>query len=306
MNVREWSLIAFTILAQMSVGAFVVLGIVHAFASRKAGMEEADRLSDRALLAIVPILISGLLASLFHLGQPLSAYRAIGNLSSSWLSREILSGVLFAAACGTFALMQWRKIGSFAVRQLVAWVTALFGLALVYSMAHVYMLETQPAWNTLATPISFFVSTFLLGGLAIGAAFVINYAWLKQADPSCAEVQCELLRGSLRGIALAAVLLLGIEFITTPLMIAYLASGDAAARTSAGLLGSQFALLQGLRLGLVFLGAGVLGLFLYQNAATPGRERVMGNLAIGAFVLVLAAQVLGRFLFYASHVRTGI
>ncbi|MBE0409586.1 MAG: dimethyl sulfoxide reductase anchor subunit [Anaerolineales bacterium] len=306
MDIREWSLIIFTILAQMSVGAFVALVIVHFFVTRKAGVTEADRMSDRALLAIGPVLILGLLASLFHLGTPLQAYLAVSNLGTSWLSREILFGVLFALGGFIFAIMQWRKFGSLIIRRIMALITAVLGLALVYSMSQVYMLETQPAWNTLATPISFFVSTFLLGGLAIGAAFVINYSWVKKTDPSCAEVQCELLRGSLRGIALGAVLLLGIEFITTPLLLAYLAGGDAASRESASLLGSQFALLQAFRLALVFLGAGVLGFFLYANASSTGRERVMGNLAIGAFVLVLAAQLIGRYVFYAAHVRIGI
>ena len=54
MNVREWALITFSILAQLSVGSFLVLGVVHFFAARKSGEEEADRLSDRALLAIDP------------------------------------------------------------------------------------------------------------------------------------------------------------------------------------------------------------------------------------------------------------
>jgi anaerobic dimethyl sulfoxide reductase subunit C len=306
MDLHDLSLIIFTILAQMSVGAFIVLGIVHFYASRKAGTAEAERMSDRALLAIGPVLVLGLLASLFHLGNPFVAYRAITNLGTSWLSREILFGVLFAASGFLFALLQWRKIGSPGLRNIIAWVTAVFGVVLVYSMARVYMLETQPAWNTSATIISFFATTFLLGGLAIGAAFVVNYALVKQADPSCAEVQCNLLRGSLKGIAVAAVLLLGIEVITTPLLIAYLAGGGAAAQASASLFGTEFALLQGLRLGLVFLGAGVLAFFLFQSAGSPGRERVAGNLAISAFALVLAAEVIGRFLFYATHVRIGI
>ncbi|MBI5080421.1 MAG: dimethyl sulfoxide reductase anchor subunit, partial [Chloroflexi bacterium] len=125
MNIREWALIAFTILAQMSVGSFIVLGIVHFFATRKAGLEEADRLSDRALLAIGPTLLLGMVASLLHLGNPLTAYLAISNLGSSWLSWEVLSGVLFAAVGGVFAFMQWRKITSFTVRNIVALVAAL-------------------------------------------------------------------------------------------------------------------------------------------------------------------------------------
>ena len=104
MAVRDWALIAFTILAQMSIGAFLVLGVVHFFAMRKAGMEEADRLSDRALLAIGPLMVLSLLASLFHLGNPLNAYRAVTNLGSSWLSREVFFSVLFTIAGGVFAL----------------------------------------------------------------------------------------------------------------------------------------------------------------------------------------------------------
>ena len=46
MTGKEWALITFTILAQMSVGAFVVLGIVHFFAARKAGEDQADRLAS--------------------------------------------------------------------------------------------------------------------------------------------------------------------------------------------------------------------------------------------------------------------
>jgi anaerobic dimethyl sulfoxide reductase subunit C (anchor subunit) len=57
MTLRDWALITFTILVQMSVGSFLVLGVVHFYATRKAGMEEADRMSDRALLAIVPVLV---------------------------------------------------------------------------------------------------------------------------------------------------------------------------------------------------------------------------------------------------------
>ena len=180
MELREWALIVFTILAQMSVGAFWVLGIVHYYATRKAGVEEADRMSDRALLAIIPVLVLGMLASLLHLGNPFSAYKAVTNLGTSWLSREILFGVLFLVFGALYAFLQWRKIGSVAVRNVIAWVAALLGIGLVYSMASVYMLYSQPAWNTLATPISFFVTALLLGALAMGAAFVWNYARYKR------------------------------------------------------------------------------------------------------------------------------
>ena len=61
-----------------------------------------------------------------------------------------------------------------------------------------------------------------------------------------------------------------------------------------------------LRLALVFAGAGILGVFVYQNASSAGRERVMGNLTYAAFVLVLIGELLGRFLFYATYIRVGV
>jgi anaerobic dimethyl sulfoxide reductase subunit C (anchor subunit) len=306
MDVREWALIAFTILTQMSAGAFVVLGVVHFFAARKAGEAEADRLSDRALLAIGPVIVLGLIVSLFHLGNPLNAYRAVANIATSWLSREILASVLFTVVGGLFALMQWRKLGTFAVRSVIAWIAAILGLAQVYIMARVYQLPMQPAWNTIATPIAFYATALLLGVLAMGAAFVANYAYVQRQAPASATVQADLLRSALRWIAVSAVVLLGVELVAAPLQVAYLAAGSAAARASAELMFGEYGLIFGLRLALVFLGAGIIGLFLYRSAVNAGQERMMGTLAYAAFALVLVSEVLGRFVFYAAHVKIGL
>lgn len=306
MDVRDWALIFFTILAQMAVGSFLVLGVVHFFAARQAGEVEADRLSDRALLAIGPVIVLSLIVSLFHLGNPLNAFRAVTNLGTSWLSREILSSVLFTVAGGAFALMQWRKLASFAVRNLVAWLAALIGLFLVFAMTQVYNLPVQPAWNTLATPVSFFATTLLLGSLAMGAAFVANYAYLQRANAGLPDLQSALLRGALRWIAMTAIVLLVVELVTAPLQVAYLAAGSPAAVASAALLTGRYGLIFALRLALVFLGAGVLAVFLYRNAMSPGREKLLGNLAYLTFGLVLIGEVLGRFLFYATHIKIGL
>ncbi|MCC6190069.1 MAG: dimethyl sulfoxide reductase anchor subunit [Anaerolineales bacterium] len=308
MDVREWSLIIFTILTQMAVGAFVVLGIVHFFAVRQAGEAEADRLSDRALLAIGPVLVLALIVSLFHLGNPLNAYRAVANVASSWLSREILASVLFTAVGAVFAVMQWRKLGSFTLRAVIAAGAAVIGLFQVYSMSMVYQLPTQPAWNTIATPIAFFATALLLGVLAVGAAFVANYAFfVKRETPGSASVQSDLLHGALRWIAVAAVVLLGVELVAAPLQVAYLAAGATqAARASAALMFGQYGLIFGLRLALAFIGAGVFTLYLYRSATTAGQERTMATLAYAAFALVLVAEVLGRYVFYAAHVKIGL
>jgi anaerobic dimethyl sulfoxide reductase subunit C (anchor subunit) len=305
-NVREFALITFSILAQMSVGSLLVLQVVRFFAARKAGEAQADKLTDRAMLVIWPVLGLAMLASLLHLGSPLGAYRAVINVGSSWLSREILLTVLFGVAGVGFAWMQWRKVGTPAVRNAVAWIAVVIGLVLVYAMASVYMIPTAPSWNTVATPIAFFTTALLLGALAMGAAFVANYAYLQRKDPSCVAAQCELLRGTVRWIALVSVLLLGVEFVVAPLQIAILAGGEAAAAASVAMMVGQFGWIFGVRLALIFIGSGVLALFLYQRAQTAGKENSLSGLVYGAFALVLVSEVMGRFIFYATHVRVGL
>jgi len=116
---HELPLVIFTIIAQMSVGSFVVLGLIHLFGAR-AGRGAIDKVSDPALYAIGPILVLGLLASMTHLGTPIRAINALRHLDSSWLSREILFGLLFAAVGGAFAFSQWFKWLTPRLRQVLA------------------------------------------------------------------------------------------------------------------------------------------------------------------------------------------
>ena len=306
MRVSEWALVAFTILSQMSVGTFVVLGIVNTLARRKYGAKAADTLSDRALLAIGPVIILAFIASLFHLGNPFTAYRAVANLGTSWLSREILSGVLFAITGGVFAIMQWRKIGSDTLRTVIAWIAALIGLFFVFAMANVYMIETVPTWNTVFTPLSFFTTTFLLGTLAVAAAYVASYAYVARKQPEDAEAQSEQLRWSLRGLAVTSIVLLGAVFVIIPSNLAYQYTGPLAGILTIRDTVTEYSVVFFLRLVLVFLGAGLLAVALIRNTLSAGRESTLSTLAYSAFALVLISEIMGRFLFYASFVRIGL
>ena len=306
MNIRDFALIAFTILVQMSVGSMWVLVVVHFFAAKKYSTEAADQMGDRALFALIPVIALAFLASLFHLGNPLNAYLAVTNLGSSWLSREIFFGVTFAILATLTAFFQWRKIGSFVLRNVIAWLAALVGVVLVYSMGHVYMLQAQPAWNSWVTTVSFFVTAILLGTLAMGAAFVANYARLQRKESVSKDEQSSLMRGTLRWLALSAVVLVGVELVILPIYLVTLASGSRAGLATVNLMAGSFGWMLSLRIILAFIGAGVFGLFLYQNALSEGREKVLANFAYTAFVIVLAAEVLGRILFYATHVRIGV
>lgn len=306
MNTTELALVIFTIFAQMSVGAFLVLGGVHFFATRYAGIEEADKLSTYALLAIGPIMVAGLIVSFLHLGNPINAPRAIMNLGTSWLSREILFGVLFAAAGFLFALMQWRKWGSAGLRNIIALVAAVFGLGLVFSMAMVYYsLPAVPAWNNWATLVSFFATTILLGAVAISAAFVGAYAYLHSRKQESSDKQRQILAITLRWMALVSLVVLGVQLIVQPIYMGYLASAGPVAEKSAAILVDENGMLFALRFVLLFLGAGLFSFFIYKFARSARNIGLLSTLAFAAFGLVLAGELVGRYLFYASFVRIG-
>lgn len=306
MNIREWALLTFTILGQMAAGAMLVLMVVRAYATAKAGLKEADRMTDGPLFIVVPIMGLALLASLLHLNNLGNVVNAVPNLGSSWLSREVVISVAFVIVAALYTFLQWRKIGSNGLRTVIGWITVVIGLVQTYAMSMVYMIRTQPAWNTLATPIAFFVTTLLLGALVVAVALVINYSINQKKDTNAAEKQLDLLRDALQGIAITAIVLLGIEFLVLPVYMAYLATQGIAALESLQMMTGAYGATLVIRLLFVFIGVGVLVTYLYRNASSAGKEKAMASLVYSAFVLVLAGEVMGRFLFYATHVRIGL
>ncbi len=309
---RELPLVIFTIIAQMSVGSFVVLGLIHLFGARggTARRDVIDKVSDPALYAIGPILVLGLLASVMHLGTPIRAINALRHIDSSWLSREILFGLLFAAIGGAFAFSQWFKWFTPLLRQALAGLAAVVGLALIWSMTMVYLLPTVPAWDSWATPARFFATTFLLGSLAVGAALVITADVRRRRGAVADEASDKVVMSSLRGIAIGAIAMLGLEFVVLPLYLGKLATdGSSAATESAGALVTTYGTYAVVQLVLVFLGVALLGVFLSRLAGRSRsaiQVRMLAIAPVAAFVLVFAGEIIGRMLFYASYARVGL
>lgn len=305
MHVEELPLVIFTISAQMSVGAFVVLGLIHLFGARY-GRDTVDQVSDPALYAIGPTLVLGLAASTLHLGNPLHAINAFNHLGSSWLSREIVFGMVFAAIGAAFALTQWFSWFTPLIRQSLAFATAVVGLGLIWVMAKVYMLTTVPAWNTWVTPVQFFTTTLLLGALAVGMALIANSALRQRRGITSSEPARALIMSSLHWIAIGAMALIGVQFVVLPLFLGELATSDtaAAAASTETLFASSGVIVA--RLLLVFTGVGLLGFYLFHLAKERAKLPVLLGVSAAAFSLVLAGEVLGRMMFYASFERIGM
>ena len=305
MHVEELPLVIFTISAQMSVGAFVVLGLIHLFGAGY-GRDTVDQVSNPALYAIGPTLVLGLAASTLHLGNPLNAINAFNHLGSSWLSREIVFGMAFAAVGAAFALTQWFSWFTPLARQVLAFATALLGLGLVWVMAKVYMLTTVPAWDTWATPVQFYTTTLLLGSLAVGMALMASSAVRHRRGMGVTDRARALIMSSLHWIAIGAMALIGVQFVVLPLFLGELATSDtaAAAASTQTLFASTGVIVA--RLLLVFIGVGLLGFYLFHLAQDKAKLPVLLGVSAAAFSLVLVGEVLGRILFYASFERIGM
>ncbi len=177
MNVHELPMILFTVIGQMSVGAFWVLGVIHVYGySKKMSPQVVDRITNTGLYAAGPLLVLGFVAAFFHLGDPLNALNTLRHVGSSWQSREIASGIAYGVCGFAFASSQWFGWFSRGVRQVLAALTALAGFLLVATMAGTYYsVETIPAWHHPAVWVFFFGSAILTGSLAVGVALLITW-----------------------------------------------------------------------------------------------------------------------------------
>ena len=161
---HEWPLILFTVLAQTAVGAYLLLGGVILKGNLCVGVN--DRL-HKAMFFLWVLMGLGFVASTMHLGSPLRAFNALNQVGSSWLSNEIFTGSVFFALGGGYWLLEMLDKGNETLRKLLLAAGMLVGIAFMYSMIKLYLLDTVPTWNTVYTPIAF-VMTMLTSGLIFG------------------------------------------------------------------------------------------------------------------------------------------
>src|SRR4051794_11021002 len=100
---EEMPLVVFTVLSQLAVGGIITLWVL----SWKNGrMKEKTGSNIAAALTIITALSLGV--SVFHLGHPFAAYRALTHLRTSWLSREVLIFSLFFFSQVLYFIL-WKK-----------------------------------------------------------------------------------------------------------------------------------------------------------------------------------------------------
>ena len=126
MNTHELPMILFTVIAQLSVGTFIAVGVMDLLLSHRNDARTVRRVTEPVLYAIGPALVLGLLISMLHMNDVTNVFNVIRHWESSWLSREILFGIGFAGLGFLFAAMSWFRVGSDALRRVVGLLTAQF------------------------------------------------------------------------------------------------------------------------------------------------------------------------------------
>jgi formate dehydrogenase iron-sulfur subunit len=161
----HWPLVLMLVFTQMSVGAFVsdaILGAALSTSGDSTGVARAVHLAAAFILGIV-----GLGASVFHLGRPWLAYRAVIGWRKSWLSREAIAFGLFAASASCYAAAPWlAALGiplSPLVERALATLVGLSGMVGVFCSVMIYASTKRPYWNAGYTGLKFALSCQLLG-----------------------------------------------------------------------------------------------------------------------------------------------
>jgi anaerobic dimethyl sulfoxide reductase subunit C (anchor subunit) len=307
MNVREWALPVYTILIQLATGALSVLWIVRSRFVYKFGAENVDRAYENSILVVFFTVAVAMAGSHFHLSKPYLSILAVTNLSSSWLSREIFFSVLFFSSVGLLWFLQWRGNENSLRKTSVGWLAIFFGWANLYCMAIIYMLPTQIAWDTPITMVSFVCTALLLGTMALTTLLIMDLKYSDLRGLAKARLQAMVIKESLSGLVGVASL---IVILQTTMNISQLISLNNSthetAQTSAMLLLRLYPVLFGLHLALIIVGVGGLALAVYLHSRD---QKPVRDLLLPAYItclLVMVGEILGRFLFYAIHVRTGI
>jgi Fe-S-cluster-containing dehydrogenase component/DMSO reductase anchor subunit len=294
----HWPLVIMLVLTQMSVGAFLIDHLIANWTA--SSRENVEAHSQTVHLAAAFILGAiGLGASVFHLGRPWLAYRAVMGWRTSWLSREVIAFGMFATLAFFYAAVQaidsvWLALDD-NWRRVLGGIVAASGLAGVACSTMIYASTRRPFWNAGYTAVKFFLTCAVLGiPIAICMYLVVGISTAEAAQSAATSGTVSTLCAWMVGVAAAKLLFEAAIFgwlgarTYTPL------------RRTALLLSGELARITAWRFLLGLFGGIAIPSFLLinSNASTP--------LVMAAAVLMVGAcfagEICERFLFFAAVV----
>lgn len=306
MNVREWALPVYTILLQLAVGALIVLWLIRYLAGSKFSPQEIDRIISNPILVIAFTSMVAMGGAHFHLSKPFHSFLAVLNIKSSWLSREIVFNVLFFLATMGLLYLTYFQTHRRKFITALGWLAILFGVNLIYCMARIYLIPTQAAWNSHTVIISFYATALMLGGMTIATLMVLDlkFAEIKKADDI--ELRSQVIRYSSAGLTCLTVVLVILSMAIIYIQTRLLAQGDLIARTSLSLLLDLYLPLFVMRLILLVCASATLVYAVIRMYRLQIKPQWLMTPVYVSCLLILVGEIIGRFLFYATHIRTGL
>lgn len=158
-------------LTQLSVGGFAALWLCDAVSILLPSLGRFEHHMGVIAAGMLFVAMLALNASIFHLGRPIHAWKALRMWRRSWLSREVLLFSVFSGLASLYSGLWLDRIylGVFSfpapARIALGSLVVLSGLAGVLSSGFIYMVPARPAWNTPKTLLRFLMTSFILGPL---------------------------------------------------------------------------------------------------------------------------------------------
>lgn len=166
-----FSVLFLTTLIGAGQGLFIALFFIELLAPTSV---TANFFAGGSLL-IVALLGLGGISSVFHLGHPERAWRAMTQWRTSWLAREGIALPAFSAAAFAWGLSHWLNWGhTFAIGV----VGVILSLTLFICTAMIYVaIKVLKEWSHPLTPVN-----FILFGCASGTTLAAAYASFMAPD----------------------------------------------------------------------------------------------------------------------------
>jgi DMSO reductase anchor subunit len=105
-------------------------------------------------MTYIALALGSVVVSIVHLGKPLRAWRALANIHTSWLSREIVAFTLFLGGSGLFLLV-WPTM-SLGILSMLLGLATLFSIDMVYTMVDRRLIILEKSGSVVVTGILLF------------------------------------------------------------------------------------------------------------------------------------------------------
>ncbi len=306
MNVREWALPVYTILMQLAVGSLFVLWLIRSLAVSKFSHQEIDRIIRNPILVIAFTAVVAMGGAHFHLSRPFHSYLAVLNFKSSWLSREIVFSISFFLATMSLLYLTYFQTRYRKLISCIGWLAVILGSILIYCMARIYLIPTQVAWNSTTVIFSFYTTALMLGFMTIACLLVLDlkFAEIKKTDD--VELRVDVLRYSFIALTILTMLLVILSIVIIYIQMRLLAQGDWIARTSLSLFLELYLPLFVMRMTFLLFASCYLGITVYRIYRLKITPQDLMLPVYLSCLMILVGEIVGRFLFYATHIRVGI